>query len=366
MKNTNEKKNFHSDKIKVLVLYNKLWHYRVPVFNLLAKKVDLDVAYVEGKKGANCLFGQIKLDSWTFGKFVVVKQNVRKLANNYDVVIALGHVSWIKYALLPFYPGRKYKLLFWSIGVSASYTKRYDEIKRYDFVRDFFYRKADGLIFYSDYPINKYIRKGFNREKIFVANNTVEVQQNCSITQEPRNSILFIGTLYRQKGAFDIVLSFHKIIVESSQDLHLEVVGDGPDFKILEDYVRINYLSKRVTLHGAIYEGEVKSKIFDRSLLVLSPFQSGLGVLESFGYGLPFVTFNNSFTGGERFNIRHGETGLLYDSSDSSLDDIFNDILSRNHDYLEMGRNAKKWYDTNRRPEQMAQSIYEAISSTVE
>ena len=32
-------------KKKVLVLYNKLFHYRIPIFNLLAEKYDLTVVY---------------------------------------------------------------------------------------------------------------------------------------------------------------------------------------------------------------------------------------------------------------------------------------------------------------------------------
>ena len=35
--------------MKVLILYNKIWHYRVPIFNIISKNVDLTVASSEAK-----------------------------------------------------------------------------------------------------------------------------------------------------------------------------------------------------------------------------------------------------------------------------------------------------------------------------
>ena len=34
-----------NSKKKVLILYNKLFHYRIPIFNILADKYDLTVVY---------------------------------------------------------------------------------------------------------------------------------------------------------------------------------------------------------------------------------------------------------------------------------------------------------------------------------
>ena len=353
--------------MNVLVLYNRVWHYRVPIFNLLNERVNLDVAFTDGEPSQFGKFKQRKLKKLQVGKFVFIKDNLTKLCSNYDAVVIIGQIAWLNYSLLPFSKNRSFKVIIWSIGVSASYTKRFDQIKRYDWLRNFFYRRADALIFYSDYPIKKYLNKGFKRDKLFVANNTVAVTKHIlNQNKQSKKSILFIGTLYKAKGIRELIKAFHNALKTIKTERILEIIGDGPDFDYIKKYVDDNHLSGRIILHGAIFEESIKKEIFQRSIAVISPYQAGLGVLESFAYGVPFVTYNNSFTGGERFNIIDHYNGLLYDPSKMGLLQVFIEILSDKFDFTTMGNNAYKYYWENRTPEQMANILYKAIESTLE
>jgi glycosyltransferase involved in cell wall biosynthesis len=347
--------------MKVLILYNKIWHYRVPIFNIVSKKVDLTVAFSEGKKDGIYNFKTLFLDKWSIGRFVVHKINLFTLCKNYDRVIVYGNISWVSYVFLAFNKKRNYKLAFWSPGVSASYTKKFDSNKKWNSIRDFFYRRADGLIFYSTYPFKQYVERGFDKNKLFVAENTVEVNPDLNSSYFPkRKNILFIGTLYKAKGIFLLLESYKKAFKKNSNIPILEIIGDGPYFNELKNQIKLNKLEKQIITHGSIYDEGRKEDIFKRALAVISPNQSGLGVLESFAHGVCFITYKDSITGGERLNISNNYNGLLL-SENQELSSIILNIYKNQNKYLKMGQNAKKYYQENRTSEIMANGLLDFI-----
>jgi len=348
------------EKKKVLILYNNLFHYRLPIFRLLAKKCDLTVAYSIGPETVpDFNFKVVKLPVFKFNRFIIHKCNLFQLCQKYDVVIAYGDISWLKISLLPFYKSRKFRLLYWTIGVSASYNKKFDEIKKWDYIRDFFYKKADALIFYTDYPINQYIKRGYSKKKLFVAPNTVEVL-NDNIGKVAKNSILFIGTLYMQKGLLNLLNSY-KLALEIDPNLPiLNIIGGGDEFDSVHEWIKCNNLEAKAVLCGPQYDSLKKANFFNKSLACISPNQAGLSVLESMGYGVPFITKSDSITGGERLNITNGINGILYNDT-SQLTEIILDISNNPNKYILMGNNAKDYYYKYRRPTDMANGILSAI-----
>mgnify|MGYP006118466939 FL=1 len=79
------------------------------------------------------------------------------------------------------------------------------------------------------------------------------------------------------------------------------------------------------------------------------------------GYGVPFVTRENSITGGERLNIANNVNGVLYNSPEELVDIISNSFLNK-QEYIEMGRNAKEYYMSNATPKHMVNGFIEAIN----
>jgi len=347
--------------MKVLVLYNYLFHYRIPIFRLLAKFVDLTVAYSFGEGFSEDLnFDVIKIPAFRFGRFVYQMRNLKKICNSFDVIIVYGDIAWLKYSTLPFRKKRNYKVIFWSPGVSASYTKKFDEMTKWDAVRDYFYKKADALIFYTEYPISKYIRRGFSREKLFVARNTVEVKDNNKYNIEKKDSILFIGTLYMQKGILFLLNSYYEAYKTCPNLLPLNIIGGGKELNKVMEWIEKRRLGHKVFVIGPVYDDRRKSDFFSKAFACISPVQAGLSVLESFGYGVPFVTMTNALTGGERLNIQNGYNGILL----QNLSELTNSILdiSKNRDkYIQMGARAKKYYSEKAKPIDMVKGILQAI-----
>ena len=353
------------DRKKVLILYNKLFHYRIPIFNLLAKQYDLTVIYsYDATKEclSQCKFKTQFVPILNIYKFVIHRKNIFNIVRNYDVVIAYGQITWLSYSLLSFDINRKYKLLYWSIGVPASYKRRYGDANKLHYIIDnAFHHKADGLIFYSSYPKSVHAKYGYDEKKMFVADNTVEVSA-VEIDYNEKENILFIGTLYMEKG-LDILLSAYKAaFIENPFLPNLNIVGGGEQFDIILSWIAENNLSHKIHLLGPIYDQDKKAEIFLKSIVCISPKQAGLSVLESMGYGVPYITMNNAVTGGELFNIKNGITGVML-SSISEFKDIILDVSINREKYVKMGENAYNHYWNCRKPEDMARGIIDAIEN---
>lgn len=342
-------------KPKVLILYNKLFHYRIPIWNLLAEKCDLTVVYCEGgmPEGIHCDFVIKHISYKKIGPLVWHNANVCKMVKDYDAVIVYGDISWVKYMALPWFGNSK--VAYWTIGVSTS--QGYDMKRQKDFLFRFFYKKAKALIFYSDQPIERYVKNGFKRTSLFVANNTVEVSP--IIKQANKDTIVFIGTLHKRKGLF-LLLDVYKTLKDSCQLPKLVIVGDGPEYDNIHEWILQNEMSVYVEMKGGIIDKDKKSEVLSHALACISPKQAGLSVLECMGCGVPFVTTKNSITGGERFNIHSGVDGVIMED-EAELKDVVLDIASNPNKYIKMGLKAKEFYESNRTPHQMADGLWQAI-----
>jgi glycosyltransferase involved in cell wall biosynthesis len=347
------------EKKKVLILYNNLFHYRISIFNLLAEKCELTVAFSIGSNTKDVVKFKVKeLPILKFNRFVIHKDNIYKLCQDFDVVIAYGDIAWLKLSTLSFYKKRKFKIIFWSPGVSASYDKKFDAVTKWDSIRDYFYKKADALVFYTDYPIKKYVNRGFDRSKLFVAPNTVSI---CEGKEEIKDSLLFIGTMYLQKGILTLLKSYKEAYAVNNNILPLNVIGGGEDFEKVKNWIYQNGLNNKMEMLGPIFNIDEKAIFFKKSFACLSPSQAGLGVLESMGYGVPFITMNDSITGGERLNIIDGENGILLTEIDE-LKGVILDVSRDHNKYLKMGENALKYYNKGHKPIDMSNGLFKAIS----
>lgn len=347
--------------MKVLILYNRLFHYRIPIWNVLAEKCDLTVAYSIGDvpKGMDFNFKVQYLPCWKIGPFIVQKENIRKLARQYDAVIAYGNIAWLKLCTLPWF--NKTPVIYHTIGVSASYGKGFDEHKEWDRIRNFFYSKADALTFYTDYPIKKYEALGIPKEKMFVAPNTVAVAPIANNVE--KDTLLVIGTLYREKGIMTLLHAYIKLRSICHLPL-LNIIGKGPDYEIINQWIQDNHMQDLIVLRGAIYDIKEKANYFAKALACISPKQAGLTVLESMGYGVPFVTTKNAITGGELFNVHDGVDGVVMNSEDE-LPDIIKEISNNPNKYIAMGKKAREFYEMNRTPRHMANGFWEAIEYVI-
>jgi glycosyltransferase involved in cell wall biosynthesis len=246
---------------KILLIVNYIPNYRLPVYNLIGKQFKLTIATFSDNVliSKNINFTQIHLTPVHFCGFIFFKEKISSLAKQFDIVISLSDIRLMDCILLGFRQ-RNFGLIYWGIGVGASYTKKFDGDGFFlNKLRMYLCNRADALIFYSDYPRFKYINFGSSKEKLFVAHNTVQIEDIIELN-EYKKYFIFVGTLYKQKNIYELLNAYLLYIKKSINILPLVIVGDGPEIRKIKDWITDNFLEEFVLLKGSVYEQkELKS-----------------------------------------------------------------------------------------------------------
>lgn len=346
--------------MKVLFITQNIPHYRFELYQRLSKVFDLTIIH-SGKEVpyTNIHFKQIKLPLRKFGPFHFFLCNLNKICRNYDVVVSEANLHYIDRNILIVNPFRRYRWISWGIGVSASYKKKYDSVNTFNKIRYFVFKKADANIFYSEYPLKKYLSAGFKNDSLFVANNTMFVNYDES-KDFNKEKLLFVGTLYKQKKIFKLLDAYKAAYQSKDNFLPLHIIGDGSERNSVEKWITENKFQNHIKLLGPIYEDKLLEEHFRKSYACISPGQAGLSVLMSMGYGTPFITKKDAITGGEIFNIKNHVNGIIYDNDDE-LVTILNDIFFHKEKFRVMGENARKYYIEKRQINEMVNEIGNAV-----
>ena len=343
---------------KVVIYQTIVPHYRRPIFDIVGRHVDLTLVYTGNTAVPGDNYSLEKISCLHLPKIGAIHgRRLISICRGNDVLISMhGFRSPDIDNIKLFCP--HIRTIKWGIGVMASYNTRYDEGNRSQwFVK--ITNKCDAALFYSDYPRQKYASMGVQKEKMFVANNTVAVEK-VEIQPARKRNILFLGTLYSQKKVDLLINAYYKAYGVNRNLPDLVIIGDGDQRTILEKQVLEYGLDKKIRFLGQIINDQILKNHFIEALACISPDQAGLSVLKSMGYGVPFVTSRNAITGGEIFNIHNGVDGIVLDSLDNLCETIL-DIADNRKKYIEYGKSAMDYYNAERTPEIMAKGFLDAI-----
>ena len=146
---------------------------------------------------------------------------------------------------------------------------------------------------------------------------------------EPNNKtseILCLGRLVPAKGQH-ILLEALGILLSEGIEVHLTLVGDGPDRLGLEQEVAKHGWEEAVTFTGAVGQSEVHQYYDKADIFVLPSFAEGLPVvlMESMAKGIATIS---TYINGIPELIRDGENGrLVYASEIQVLSDAIRDLI---------------------------------------
>lgn len=153
-------------------------------------------------------------------------------------------------------------------------------------------------------------------ERLHVVHCGVEPDRLSEVAHSGEaTSLIFVGRVVEAKG---LGVLFQSMIGLTSDhpDLHLTIVGDGPDRAKLEREAADRGLADNVTFVGSKSQAEVAELLTEADLFVLPSYAEGVPVvvMEALGSGVPVVS---SFVGGMAELVEDGVNGFLVAPGDA-------------------------------------------------
>ena len=346
---------------KLLILQNLVLPYRKPVYNGLARDYDVTVLH-SGVPTVDTedTYKEILIPTRRIGPFFVQNDVFREISSGkYDVVIAMFDLRWPAYILPMFKSRQRYgRWIFWG--------HRYSRSSVVNYARDRLMRKADAILLYGHEEIDRMTRRGIQRHKIFVADNTIHVPNHHDYSRHVKSNFLFVGRLVKRKKIDLLITIFARIRDRIPENIKLEIVGDGECRDILRKIVRNSCLEDRVIFHGRVDQHDLLAEIFARACAYVSPGPIGLGILHSFAYGVPVVTTNylegSEKHGPEAVCLKHRFNGFTYTNEDE-LANILIDFCNYPQLSSIMGQNAYDFYSKKRTLDIMLNGFKQSIEN---
>jgi len=353
---------------RVLLISNKVPHYRVSVYNYLWRRfqdhgweftVLSDRLQPESRLPVRFSYQQVP---FSFLKYRRLIQELRPDAVLFHLLLKdrifwlLAH--WLKLRGIP--------MICWTKG--ANLDKPDSRLRYYLF--NYLHTLSSALLLYSARQM-EYISPG-NRRKVFVANNTINYEDFPSVpeTKEQikaqfgipfRKVVLFAGTMGvdgERKKVEHLIEVFRTL---EREDVGLVLVGGG-----LSDGLRA-----KMNPRNSIYLGQVQdpanmkiSQLFKAADLFVVPGHVGLGLNQAFYWELPVIT-EDGLQPPEIQYLKDGRNGFMVGKDDVSelkrkmlylLDD---DVLRQ-----KLGRQGREDILKEASIEDMFGSFLKAVEST--
>lgn len=351
---------------KVLLVSNKVFHYRVSNYNYFAGRFreegwEFFVRANEIQKN-NPFPLEFDFREMPF-EFAAYKREIERLKP--DVVILFLHlknliiwplVHWLKLKGIP--------VIYWNKGINLEV--RNPRLRNIPFY--YIHSLCDGIILYSKHEIKDI--KPHNRHKVWVANNAVnftafpdvpesraEIKSEFGIPFE--KVVLFVGRMRPVKKVEHLIAIFNEI---DEPGCGCVIVGDRMDYDlsalIRKDNIR--YL-------GEIFDpGNIQiSKLFKMADLFVIPGDVGLGMNQAFYWGLPVVT-EDGLQPPEIHYLEPGRSGFIVPENDlAALKE--KTLLLLNDDALRAQFSRNAWEDIRRDAsvETMFQGFIQCVSKLV-
>jgi glycosyltransferase involved in cell wall biosynthesis len=374
----------------VFLFQRFLPHYRIPVYNLLNKKLNGSLLVIHGQppraggfspgEQSAIQFSRIQLRNlWIRGEAAVIQNVFRPfLQFGKPSAVIIEHNPRILSLFILFIICKLFRIPFILWGHGGSRKRAVDSShSSKDRIHKFLIRQATAYICYSN-SVKTMLSALTNSNKLFVAQNTLDTDLLKSIYLElqeiPRLDLLkklglrqipylcFIGRLVNEKG-IGYLIDIYKLLKKKDTELGLVLVGDGPYRQELLSAIRNGDLHD-VYICGEIADLKHSSEYLFVSEMLVIPGGVGLAVNHAFFMGIPVVTqaagANGPFHGPEAEFISQGSTGFFADNGDKNdMCEKINIIL---RDSPRFKRNVLDYARKNLSIEQMVQGVVDAIT----
>ena len=293
--------------IKVLIIQRVFSNYRKPIFDKLNETYDLKILHSANNNGIKQVKTEyceqitaIKYYKKETSVYLAVLKRILSLKPN--VIIHEFNPSILNiYFLIIFKKILGYSIILWGHGFNKDKTIN---IKKFSIrLRIWLARRADAIIVYGNEGKNN-LSKFINREKIFIAYNTLDTAYFSIILKKlnangkevikkelsvhHKYNVVFIGRLLKDKILPEIFVEIVCKITSQISDIAFHIIGEGESENILKS--KLTTLDN-VFFYGAVYDDMLIGKYLFISDLVLNPGYLGLSIIHAFSFGTPVFSF---------------------------------------------------------------------------
>jgi len=339
------------EKIKVALQQRVIPNYRVPFFEKLGQRPEIELSIYSGLPRPQEMIEIAKNISDV--KFVTGK-NIHLFDKRFYVCLQPGIHQWLRkfdpdVVILEANPRylssrkairwikkRGKGLIGWGLGV-PNHSSKLSKIvskSRFQFLRNF-----DRIIAYSKQGKQQYIKFGIPEEIIHIAPNSTAPKPDFpppireNVFQNGRAILLYVGRLQTRKRIDSLIRACAQISEDNQPDLW--IVGDGLILNDLKSYAHENY--PRTKFWGAVYGKELE-EIFKKADLFILPGTGGLAIQQAMSFALPVIVAEGD---GSQSNMVFPENGWIIPADDENeLFSTINYAISDPAKLREMGKKA--------------------------
>jgi glycosyltransferase involved in cell wall biosynthesis len=126
--------------------------------------------------------------------------------------------------------------------------------------------------------------------------------------------IVFVGSLLKAKGIFELLEGFF-VLAEKHKDLHLIILGKGPEFNNIKAQAFRLKSVDMIHLTGQIEHDDVPAYLSASDIFILPSYREGLpvSIIEAMACSLPVIATN---VGGIPEIVKNNESGIIIDAKD--------------------------------------------------
>lgn len=254
----------------------------------------------------------------------------------YDIVVASYNLRIITCWLPVFF---KKKFVFWGKGLGSN------EVALIKYLRHLTARKADRILVYNEAKKQEFLDKiKIDEEKIIAYTNTIYISNSGYEIKENRDYFLYFGRIQARKG-LDELIDHYSLYVkkEEGELLKFRFVGNGEYIDKLKSKVSELQLNHLIEFYPGVYDDISIKKHFANAVAYVSPFNVGLGIVNSLAYGVPIVTCKEPQVGPEFYYLNNQNSLVINDVSE--LSDTF--IFLSNNNNQELFSNCYSYFKNN-------------------
>ncbi|CAH0993310.1 hypothetical protein SIN8267_03458 [Sinobacterium norvegicum] len=375
--------------MKVAVTYRVLQGWRLPMFERLSDKnnIDLKLFYGCDFKGTKVVSSK---RSHTFLSKKLPSIPIRLKTSNGnalapfsptllfelilyrpDVVLCEGASNFINNLFVLLYVKLfNKKMIQWGLG-EISGRKKSRIRKSLDFIIEYTERKSDACLAYSNVGADYYKNIGVSSDKIFVAVNVIDTDDKLKEISKfniekvykkshakSKFNVLFVGALTRQKNVELLINAYQKLEIKYGHDVSLVVVGNGDDAIRLKE-IAVRSCCENIAFRGNIVEGV--SKYFLSSDIVVLPGLGGLVVSDSLVHGVPVIASIGD--GCEQDLLSTGAGIIINDITSDKLFEVLDELFQSPDRMRLMSSEAKNVIENKYNVNTYIDSIVECLES---